>query len=127
MTIKSVNVDGDVTAKTQLTSPNSDAAKTNGLTPRDTDSQQQQQQQQQQQCCNGSAAPVSRIKQLSQVDNSWSWVILIATFCNYIVVSAIWYSFSVLYKEFAEHFDRSLASIGVLASVEAAALHFTGE
>jgi hypothetical protein len=74
---------------------------------------------------NGEITPRKK-KPKYQPDNRWSWVILVATFFNYVVVSAIWYSFSVLYREFADHFDMSLASIGVLASVEAAALHFTG-
>ena len=52
--------------------------------------------------------------------------ILVAIFCNYIGVCAIWYSFSVLYKEYASYFNTSLARIGVLASVEASAMHFTG-
>lgn len=71
-----------------------------------------------------SKTPRSRTK---KANPRWSWVILLATFFNYIVVSAIWYSFSVLYHEFAVHFEKPLATVGVLASVEAAALHFTGK
>jgi hypothetical protein len=59
-------------------------------------------------------------------DGGWGWVILVATFFNYIIVAAIWHSFPVLYAEFAAVFSESLAKIGVLASVEAASLHFVG-
>lgn len=60
-------------------------------------------------------------------DGGWGWVILVATFFNYIIVAAIWHSFPVLYLAYSEHFRESLARAGVIASVEAAALHFTGK
>lgn len=60
-------------------------------------------------------------------DGGWGWVILVATFFNYIIVAAIWHSFPVLYLEYSVYFHEGLAKIGVLASVEAASLHFVGE
>ena len=60
-------------------------------------------------------------------DGGWGWVVVAAAFFLYIILGAIWFSFSVLYHVYVDHFQASLATIGMIASVEALVLHMTGE
>ena len=59
-------------------------------------------------------------------DGGWGWVVVVAAFFLYLILGGIWFSFSVLYRVYAEHFNASMATVGMIASTEALVLHFTG-